>query len=424
MGALKGVNYEDPLVKYRGERVVSLLRKLEPAAKKPEPDVAVDIYYTFFLPFPILNEAAAGQDSYRIVSALISSARLVDVKKYTVADSVASSIAAATILYRLSKLQQRMAYGSAGGEKNEEQGPQIPDDQLKAMVEGALKEAAEQMETVKDVESLAQSIAAGTGSYLSLEESVADVYRLAKNSDLRELLDFLKTFDAFEVASQSRRLSHRYSRGEVRAYELGGDIERLVPHELSLPEELFYAKLADSKLLLYEKVLPETLGPIYVLLDKSGSMMGAKILWAKAVALALARRAMSERRNYYIRFFDSIPYPAIRLKTRLKGRDLVKLLDYIARVKASGGTDITRAIMAASDDIAGKRFPGASDIILVTDGEDRIGVELVRRELKRAQARLISVMIQGDNPDLREASDVYLNVSMLSSSEALKVVRF
>jgi len=50
-GVLEGVDYSSPLVKYRGEKVVRLLYALYGSdLVKIDPALAVDIYYTLYLP--------------------------------------------------------------------------------------------------------------------------------------------------------------------------------------------------------------------------------------------------------------------------------------------------------------------------------------------------------------------------------------
>jgi len=224
------------------------------------------------------------------------------------------------------------------------------------------------------------------------------------------------------LGSYTKKKTTRFSRGELYGYEEGSDIERLVPSELAYPEELFYIKLAESQLLLYQKRIKEVLGPIYLLLDKSGSMDGEKIIWAKAVALALYSRARRENRDFYIRFFDNIPYPLIKVIRNAKSKDIIKMIEYIGKIRGGGGTDISRSIISACEDIKEGHVKGVSEIILLTDGEDKIAETTVRRSLKEANSTLISVMIRGDNADLRRVADQYLVVYKLDHDDLLRVV--
>ena len=97
-------------------------------------------------------------------------------------------------------------------------------------------------------------------------------------------------------------------------------------------------------------------------------------------------------------------------------------MDYIASVKGSGGTDISRALMLACNDIRLGVTRNVSEIILITDGVDRIAEQLVLHNLKKANARLISVMIFGENRSLKRLSTKYFSVKKLGSNEILKIV--
>jgi len=378
---------------------------------------------------------------------------------------------------------------------------------------------------------------------------------------VRRILELIEGLKPWELGLKKKSEKHKH--GEIGGYELGRDMERLTPSSRVLPEELFYLRFLSSRLLLYEKRLEESLGPIYVLLDKcldgeslvelsngrlkklreirvgdevvsakissrgvpvvssaevveivedvkpvyglkteagvlkasknhvipvfqnsstvlkqasevqpgehlyaydykesgfipvrllekmvlgvekvfdirlrkdhfftangvlvhnSGSMDGVKITWAKAVALGLYIRAVKEHREFYVRFFDSQPYPLIKVGRRPKAREVVELMNYIARVKGSGGTDISRALITASTDIRTGASGETSDIILITDGVDRIAEQHVSYNLERAGANLYSVMIMGENPSLKKVSTKYFSVARLGRSSVLKII--
>ncbi|MEM1601442.1 MAG: hypothetical protein QW339_05675, partial [Sulfolobales archaeon] len=65
---------------------------------------------------------------------------------------------------------------------------------------------------------------------------------------------------------------------------------------------------------------------------------------------------------------------------------------------------------------------GISDIILITDGEDRISEHLIRRKLKMLGIKLVTVMIMGENRDLRNISSKYLRAAKLSQKELIQVI--
>ena len=438
MPLLRGVAYNDPPVLYRGERIIDLAKKLlARPVKLPDyidKEFAASLYYLMYLPYPVLESPQRGEVTRKrmmqrlLLASIMSSPRFRKIRQHTIADLTASTVASAVFLEALvNELAKRRSSSetSAGSSRSgEPQGrPQGEEDEesLRRSVEKALEAAHDVAKQAKEISRFAMSFSAGSASALSLEDSIQDVINLARNTDVKMLLDMLHTIEESESIIKRRRM--RSPRGELDGYEKGADLERLVPSELALPEELFLVRFVERSLLLYHKVVSEDYGPFYVLLDKSGSMMGMKMLWAKAVALALAQRAARENREFFIRFFDSIPYPHLHIPRRVKGRDIVKLLEYVARIRANGGTDITRAILTATEDIAASDTRNKpSDIILITDGEDRVSVELIERSLARVNARLYTVMVYGNNPDLRRLSEVYMVASKIGKEEALKVV--
>ncbi|ALL01110.1 hypothetical protein Pyrde_1062 [Pyrodictium delaneyi] len=433
MTILKGVNYNDPPIRYRGERIITLLRKLLPEPIETpdylDTDFAITVYYSLFLPYPMLQKPKVKDRKnllhYMIISKMLASPRLVEVKKHTIADSTTSMVASAVFLealaQELNKLPRPQDGEASTSNKYDSGRESTQESELERSVERALETAKDAARQAKEITNLAMKFAAGSTSILTLDDVIRDVINLARNTDVRMLLEALKTIEDSEAYIKTRKIQS--PRGELDGYELGNDIERVAASELALPHELFLVKFAERNLLLYRKVVNEDYGKFYVLLDKSGSMMGMKIIWAKAVALALAQRAARERREFYIRFFDSIPYPPLHIPKRIHGRDIVKLLEYIARIRANGGTDITRAILTAVDDIiSGSSTSKVSDIILITDGEDRVAIDTVRRALARANARLHTVMIYGNNPDLRVVSESYMVATKLDREEALKVI--
>ena len=150
----------------------------------------------------------------------------------------------------------------------------------------------------------------------------------------------------------------------------------------------------------------------------SGSMHGEKTIWARSVAMALYRMSKTKKRRYFLRFFDTRVYPP---DSPIK--DPEEIVDAILKVKSNGGTDITNAISTALRDLIERSLSDYTNtIIIITDGEDV--VQDLSKELKRANASLISVMIQGDNETLKTLSDQYMKaeLSEVGGVKLLKIV--
>jgi len=422
-GVLKGIKYDDPLTRYRGEKVLSIAKRLNREVSSLDLDLAIDVFYSFYLPFPVtvpLNKVPKGKErNYYLVRELLDLQDFHKVKNYTIANTHMSTLISASFLeYVVNELKNEVMQGGKEGEEGSES---IDRASISRAVKRAMEKVKEESKTLKNIQKLLSiGNEPGTGSVFDMEESGDEVIRLARNTDIKRLLEVISMVP--QITHKVKRRVERSTKGELVGYELGSDLERVVPTELKLPKLYFRIKFVESKLLLYEKVLPKTLGPFYLLIDKSGSMEGEKIMWAKATAIALLMKARKESRDFYLRFFDGLPHPLIKVPRRMKTSDMISLIKYLARVKGGGGTDITRAIVTACDDITSGTIKSRSDVIIITDGEDRISETIVERKLKAANARLISVMILGENRDLRRLSHRYLRVLRLSGEEILRVV--
>ena len=431
---IAGVGLIDEVRAYRGSRILDIASKLagRPLPKPFTLELAVDIFYSFNFPMPILDvesqkhqgsreELEELQTRLKIVSTLISSSSLWRVKPYTVADTATSMVASASFIERLSRLlSQESSGGGKGGEGREDGGRESRGGgEFQDAVEKALEQVERDVKTAKDIKRALSGLGAGKGSVLAFDESMEEVLRLARDTDISKVLEKIEGLKFLTIKARVER----HSKGWIEGVEVGGDLERLHYSQLALPWEYFLASFADSKLILYKRVTIKSRGPIYVLMDKSGSMVGAKIDWARAVAVALLRKSTMEGRRFYARFFDSITYPPVSVKPNSKVSEIVSALSYLARVKAGGGTDISRSVITACEDIV-KEGRNVSDIVLISDGEDRISPEFLSKALGKANARLHTVMIQGHNVYLRQISYRYMTVKKLEAKEILKVVDF
>ena len=438
---IAGVGEIDEIKAYRAQKILSLASKLSGARGLEEvipPELVVDIYYSFYLPVPTIAEDAIEElqtgdprDSLRlaVVTSLLSNINLWRVKPYTVTDPLVSTVASASFVEKLYKAlprdrrsQRRGRSGRSSGTSLESESGQGDEDKIREAVEKAMEAAERDSKTAKSIKQMITRVGVGKTSILEFDSSVEEIIKLARETDVERILEKV---EGIKVALSRSKTGDRYSRGWIEGIEYGSDLERVHDTQLALPEDYFYYVLANNKLLLYKKILPSSRGPIYVLLDKSGSMVGTKIDWARAVAVALFKKAVEDNRLFFARFFDSVAYPPIMLKPRSRASDIVKLLSYLARVRAGGGTDITRATAAAVDDIIHSgRARQISDVVLITDGEDRLSSEIIVRLMRKANLRLHTVMVQGHNPYLQKASYRYLVVKKLEDSDALRVVDF
>jgi hypothetical protein len=125
---------------------------------------------------------------------------------------------------------------------------------------------------------------------------------------------------------------------------------------------------------------------VYVL-DASGSMHGARARFRDAILIAELNNLRAKARQglpfdpLYFSFFNDSPTELSRVDTAGEAsRQIEKLFRHSP---AEGQTDITLALMAAFDSIRAAQgrdpYLARATVVLITDGEDRVDMELIRR---------------------------------------------
>lgn len=262
---------------------------------------------------------------------------------------------------------------------------------VKGMVEKAFRHATEKAKQAVEAYRALHGLSKGTTpAELAFLDEDPDIDRV----EFRTMIEVLGSIrKAMPVMFRHRRA--RSPRGMPYGYATTRNPERAVPRELALPDELFYMKIASGGFLAREKREPAR-GVMVVLLDRSGSMRGEKIAWAKAVALALAVKARREKIDYILIPFDYTPHDPMTINS----------LERIIKIKAAGGTNIARALLHALE-YAEERSYKRANIIVITDGADDDVASHEDEILARAKAAKATIKvfyIKGENEALRRVA--------------------
>jgi uncharacterized protein with von Willebrand factor type A (vWA) domain len=235
-----------------------------------------------------------------------------------------------------------------------------------------------------------------------------------------------------EESKNRRETKWKAARGEVSATTLGDDIARL------LPSELMYAADEDAEWLLLRKLTEKSAqqydvigrerakqGPIVLCIDESGSMeCEDRILWAKAVALALMEYASSQRRQFGVVEFSKQPNAKTRFDPS-RGVSAEDMLSVLERFDG-GGTNIGLAIDAAVQMIEGDSALDRADIVLISDGADYQDRKAAFARMKAANIELHSIFIGGEKapPDIVAASDLtlYMNDQQMNDDAGASAI--
>lgn len=205
--------------------------------------------------------------------------------------------------------------------------------------------------------------------YPQLKE-IVDIIGRDKNSSKEEKDTIVYKFLPITVAKNS-------SVEEIDRVESGDNLERVLPVELSMPEDLFFKRYATKELQQFSspgkgkpKKIEEhrkdprlTKGPIIVCVDTSGSMEGQPLKIAFSLLKQLLSMAKKQKRPCYL----------ISFSVRAKSIDLAKprnwsKLDNFLGNSFSGGTDGEQMLAEALSVLQSGTYEMA-DVLVISDFE-------------------------------------------------------
>jgi hypothetical protein len=172
--------------------------------------------------------------------------------------------------------------------------------------------------------------------------------------------------------------------------ERRGNLDSLVLSEFAYDEDLFERKVVDQELYYYghEKEREEERRLQYVLVDSSASMRGQRQVFARGLALTLAKKLSLAGDEVWIRFFDSRLYEVVKLS-----RSGSFSVPYLLSFRSERGRHYAKVFRQLVLDLTRLRRESRRRIVVyvITHGQCHIPVELVTA--LKALAYLYAVII-------------------------------
>jgi uncharacterized protein with von Willebrand factor type A (vWA) domain len=236
-----------------------------------------------------------------------------------------------------------------------------------------------------------------------------EMARALKNRpNLAKLADLVGPMRRLAFTAQRRRVD--YAVDEVYEIELGDDLSRILPDELirlhkPQTRRAFLVDYSEKKLQQFRLRGEEEVGKgdIIYCADSSGSMMGDREVYSKAVGLVLADMAKAQKRGFRGVIFGSASEISIHDFPTPQDFTFEKLLDF-AEFSFMGGTDFQAPLTVALEhlqkqhDATGKVN---ADIVFATDGWCSVSEEFLKHfkaEQERLRFQVFGVVI-GSSPD-------------------------
>ncbi len=363
-----------------------------------------DMHGAAFEPDPRLKDDCVDVQRQEFLGQLLETPDYKALHASTMLNEVAAAIAATAFAEQFARHKQD-AKGT--------QGKDALDREMETLraVGRAVNEATKEVEECREASA---ALGLGPGMPGSNDPNlIAALYRRVRNNPLlRRICELAGRYR--RLAQSRQRLKTMHGMDDVVGVVLDGDVGRLLPHEL--------AKLADDDLAddamrrfierqlmsrEYRAIEPVARGPIIVCCDESGSMDGEKGHTAKALALALAWIARTQRRWCALVAYSGDS--GERVLALPPGRwDEIALLSWLEEFIGRGSSiDVpVRELPRIYQDI--KAPFGKTDIIFLTDALCRLPIELQERFLawkQSVQARLITLVIRSTPGDLANISD-------------------
>ncbi len=190
----------------------------------------------------------------------------------------------------------------------------------------------------------------------------------------------------------------------ARPIEKESDLAQVTPSQHGLPTEVFDARLEKKTLTKTEYRKPEDKKKlIYLLIDASGSMLGQlggsgqvknglfqRSTLATLFSVAVTKRVGLDKGIVYARFFTDSPGT---LKSARQPDEFEALVNYLSISSSrSGGTSLITAIRRAASDIAAARDElHSAEILLITDAEDEINADEIKKALGETELNVLDV---------------------------------
>lgn len=227
---------------------------------------------------------------------------------------------------------------------------------------------------------------------------LADLYHLVGAAGAADVVEFSLQLLPSLLETKRRAAAQRFSIDGYASIERRGHVDTLLPSELAYDDDVFAQKALSDDLLFYgherHNDAPRRLH--YLLVDGSASMRGAREVFARGLALALAKKlslAGGQAAEVWLRFFDSRLHPRLDLG-RMARRDLPRLLGFrsergrnYARVFGDLAVEVGRLVREEGRDVA---------VTFITHGSCHIPTATV--QALAANAHLYGIFVLPSRP--------------------------
>jgi hypothetical protein len=225
--------------------------------------------------------------------------------------------------------------------------------------------------------------------------NLAELYQLVSATGVADVVDFSLELLPSILETKRRPAAQRFSIDGYASIERRGNLDTLLPSELAHDDEVFGLKALSDDLLYYahERRQDAARRLHYVLVDGSASMRGAREVFARGLALALAKAFTLRGGDVWLRFFDS------RLSEKLDvGRAPRRELPRFLTFRSERGRNYARVFSDLAAELKSLRRESGREIALTFVSHAECHIPLPTVEALAREASLTGIFVLPSKP--------------------------
>lgn len=216
-----------------------------------------------------------------------------------------------------------------------------------------------------------------------------DLYRVLASPAAHDIANF--SLDLLPSVLETKKSSgvQTFSIDGYASIETHGNLDGLLPSELAYDDDLFDRRYADNELFYYGREKQDTQRERlhYILVDASASMRGLRTVFARGLALALAKKMTLKGETVWLRFFDS------RLYERQELSSSKMRIPYLLCFRSERGRNTTRVFTELERELARLMRESPKEVVVtfITHGRCQVDPKVI--DTLRGKATLSGVFV-------------------------------
>ena len=224
-----------------------------------------------------------------------------------------------------------------------------------------------------------------------------DLYRALATPAAHDIANF--SLDLLPSVLETKKSSgvQTFSVDGYASVETRGNLDAILPSELAYDDDLFDRRYADNELFYYGREKQDTQRERlhYILVDASASMRGLRTVFARGLALALAKKMTLRGETVWLRFFDS------RLYERQELSASKMRIPYLLCFRSERGRNTTRVFSELEHELARLMRESPKEVVVTFITHGRTQVDGKVMDTLKGKATLNGVFVTTRDDELQ-----------------------